>query len=212
MLFQILASRYYSDFIADHHKAVPVVSFRLVLAAALSLGSLCHATEVFDYADIAYSKQNTDWAGFGDSDTVTLKASTSVFGWLHARIRYNAGNVKLPPNVQQDSWTAAGLGLHYPLGADTSIYIGSDHDEFEIKKGPTERGWYHHIGLRHEFDNQWQVALEAGESDVLFRDTTFVVEAVYKLHRQIGLSATLRDYDDLDLTEYEIGVRWFYRD
>lgn len=171
------------------------------------------ASNVFDYVDLAYSKQNTDFGGFGDSSSGTLKASASAFGWLHARARYNAGNVRLPArNTQQDSWTVFGLGAHYPLSTQTAIFLGSDHNELELQNGTTERGWYHHIGVRHEFGDDWQLGFEIGESDVLFSDTTFLLEAVYKIHRQIGLSATIRDYDDLDLTEYEIGVRWFYRD
>ena len=187
-------------------------SFRLFVVAFFSLGSLCQATEVFDYVDIAYSKQNTDFAGFGDSRASTLKASISAFDWLHVRGRYHAGNVHLPPANRQDSWSVLGLGLHYFLGDKTAIFIGSDQNELKLESGRTERGLYHHVGLRHEFNDQWHVGFEIGESDVVFRDTTFLVETVYKIHPQIGLSATLRDYDDLDLTEYELGVRWFYRD
>ncbi|MFT5032439.1 MAG: hypothetical protein ACI9OO_000369 [Bacteroidia bacterium] len=186
--------------------------YRFTLATALSLCTIAQATEVFDYVDVAYSKQNTDFAGFGDSSAATLKASISAVDWLHIRARYNAGNVHLPASNRQDSWAALGLGLHYALSDKTAIFIGSDQNELKLESGRTERGLYHHIGVRHEFNSQWQVGFEIGESDVLFRDTTFLVETVYKIHPQIGLSATLRDYDDLDLTEYELGVRWFYRD
>ncbi|HCS26692.1 MAG TPA: hypothetical protein DIW43_04530 [Spongiibacteraceae bacterium] len=185
----------------------------LLLAAITVLSSASHSTEVFDYADIAYSRQNTDFAGFGDSSSGTLKASVSALDRLHARARYNAGNVKLPANnAQQDSWTVLGLGAHYPLSNQTAIFLGSDHNELELQNGSTERGWYHHIGVRHEFSGGWQLGFEIGESDVLFRDTTFLIETVYKVARQIGVSATVRDYDDLDLTEYEVGLRWFFRD
>ena len=183
----------------------------LFITTAL-LSSTSHSTQAFDYADIAYSKQNTDYGGFGDSSAATLKASISALNWFHARARHHAGNVHLPPSHRQDSWTALGLGAHYPLSKQTTIFLGSDHNELKLESGRTERGWYHHIGIRHEFNNDWQLGFEVGESDVLFRDTTFAIETVYKVARQLGLSATLRDYDDLDLTEYEIGIRWFYRD
>jgi hypothetical protein len=187
--------------------------YRIAFASAILFSPLAQASETFDYVDIGYSLQNTDYSGFGDSSSGTLKASASAFGWIHARGRYHAGNVRLPEkNAQQESWSVLGLGVHYPLNAQTAIFLGSDHNELELQNGSTERGWYHHIGLRHEFNDKWQIGLEIGESDVLFRDTASLIEAIYKVTQQVGLSATLRDYDDLDLTEYEVGVRWFFRD
>ena len=158
--------------------------YRIALAAPLLLSPLAQASNTFDYVDIGYSRQNTDYSGFSDSSSGTVKASVSAFKWFHARGRYHAGNVRLPEeNAQQESWSVIGLGVHYPF-----------------------------IGLRHEFNEKWQIGLELGEFDVLFRDTASLIEGIYKVTPQVGLSATLRDYDDLDLTEYEVGVRWFFRD
>jgi hypothetical protein len=190
------------------------VKNRLTLALSLILISTSAiADKHFDYADLAYSRQNTDWHNFGDSEATTLKASVSFLKYLHLRGRYNNGGVQLPArNARQDSWSVIGLGAHYPVNDALSVYIGNDHNELKLQHGlPTERGWYPHIGARYSPSDKWQFALEAGEVDVLFRDTTFLVETVYSFHPSFGLSATLRDYDDLDLTEYEIGLRWFFR-
>ncbi|MBB3047147.1 hypothetical protein FHR99_001383 [Litorivivens lipolytica] len=169
------------------------------------------ASEPFDYIDLAYSQQNTDWHNYTDSSSATVKTGVSAGDYVQFRARYHDGNVQMPPNVQQETWTAYGVGFRYPVSESLWLYIGGDHNELELRNRPTERGWYNYVGARYQATPQWQFALEAGETDVVFRDTTFVVETVYNFHSSLGLSATLRDYDDLDLTEYEIGLRWFFR-
>lgn len=185
----------------------------LVISALLS--PLAHTSEVFDYADIAYSHQNTDYDGFNDSKTSTFKASASVFQWLHARARYNAGDVEMPGlkgDVQQESWAVLGVGVHSLLSDQTAIFLGLEQNQLKLQNGITETGLYYHLGFKHQFNISWQISFEVGESEASFRDTTLAFEAIYKVARQFGLSATLRDYDDLDLTEYELGLRWFFRD
>ncbi|WP_417214805.1 hypothetical protein [Alcanivorax sp.] len=136
--------------------------YRIALAAPRLLSPLAQASNTFDYVDIGYSRQNTDYSGFGDSSSCTVKASVSAFKWFHARGRYHAGNVRLPEeNAQQESWSVIGLGVHYPFNAKTSIFAGSDHNKLELQNGSTERGWYHHIGLRHEFNDKWQIGLKS---------------------------------------------------
>lgn len=182
------------------------------LAAALLAVSAAFADKQFDYLEAALSTQNTDWDGYGDSTAGTVKGGLEFLDYLHVRGRHHDGNVKLPNGLQQETWTAYGLGLHYPLSGRTSVFIGADHNEVEMKNDrPSERGWYYHIGVRHDVTENWQLSLEAGEIDLIFRDATFEVNTVYSLFETVGLSATLRDYNDLDLTEYELGLRWFFR-
>ncbi len=182
-----------------------------ILFSLTLLGSGTSIADNFDYLDIAYSQQNTDWEDFTDSSSTTIKASVSLLTYTHVRARYHDGNVRFPTNARQETWTAYGIGAHYPVTPGLNLYIGADHNELELENRPTERGWYPHIGARYQANDQWQFALEVGESDVIFEDTTFFVETVYNILPALGLSATLRDYDDLDLTEYEVGVRWFFR-
>lgn len=179
----------------------------LILATALPQTLL--AADPFSYIDLAYSQQNTDYGQYTDSSSATVKASLSFLKYGHFRGRYHDGNVRLPPNVQQESWATYGLGFHYPLSNKLWLYTGVDHSELKLKTR-TERGSYPHIGARYQLNARWQFALEAGESEVVFEDTTFLLETVYQFHPAVGISATLRDYDDLDLTEYEVGIRWFF--
>lgn len=186
---------------------------RRLMTIFFSLALYAHTgwADDFSYVDLAYSQQNTDYDGFGDSSSATVKASASLFTYAHLRARYHDGNVKFPTSARQESWTAYGIGAHYPVTLDLTLYLGADHNELKLESRPTERGWYPHIGLRYRLNTQWQFALEAGESEVIFDDTTFLFETVYRILPALGVSATLRDYDDLDLTEYEVGLRWFFR-
>ncbi len=181
------------------------------LAATLALSALPATAQPghYGYVEASFSRQNTDWTDFGDDDSKTFLASAALGRYVHVNARYNDGNVNLPRGLREDGWWAYGGGLHHYLSPRTSVLIGAERHEMEtLNDTPTQRGWEYHVGIRHDFSKHFRANLLVGENDVIFKDTTFTVEGLLQLPYNLAASARIRDYDDLDLTEYELGLRW----
>lgn len=178
------------------------------LAVANSLDPQQH----YNYLELAYAYQSTDWQNFDDDEGYTFLASAAIHKYIHVHTRYNSAETFLPAGVQQDGWWTYGIGGHYYLTPSTSLLIGADRHEMESQSNaPNQRGWEYKIGIRHDFNEQWRATLEAGEHDlVVGSDATFIVEGLYQPADNVGVSLRLRDYDKLDLTSYELGLRWSY--
>lgn len=163
----------------------------------------------YGYLEFGLSRQNTDFADFDDSTAGTVLVGVPVTPYVHFTGRLHEGNVHLPRGLVQERWWTYGAGLHHYFTRRTSAYIGAEHNELETDgRHPTQRGWEYHIGVRHDLTDRIRLLLQVGENDTVFADTTFTVEGLYQLPFNLAASARIRDYDDLDLTEYELGLRW----
>lgn len=166
----------------------------------------------YNYVEFAYAYQSTDWRNFDDDEGYTFLASAAIHQYIHVHTRYNSAETFLPKGVRQDGWWTYGIGGHYYIAPSTSLLIGVDRHELESQsRAPNQQGWEYKVGIRHDFNDQWRATLEAGRHDLIVSsDATFIVEGLYQPVESVGISLRLRDYDKLDLTSYELGVRWSF--
>lgn len=189
-------------------------------ALAATLSALSHANSIdvpqhYNYLEAAYAYQSTDWGPFEEENNMTLLASAAISEFIHLHARYNDGDTYLPKGNRQDGWLTYGIGFHYYLSGATSVFFG--YDQHELKGyGDTPRqkdqdGGEYKFGIRHDLNDEWRLTLEAGEHDLIVEnDTTFIVEALYQPFNSVGFTFRVRDYDELDLSSYELGVRWSF--
>ncbi|USA44345.1 porin family protein [Spongiibacter taiwanensis] len=186
--------------------------------SAIALGAHANSLDVpqhYNYLEAAYAYQSTDWGPFEEEHNVTLLASASIHEYIHVHARYNNGDTRLPKGKRQDGWLTYGIGFHYYLSGATSVFFGFDKHELDGYGGrPSETdedGGEYKVGIRHDLNDQWRLTLEAGEHDLIVEDdTTFIVEALYQPFDSVGFTFRVRDYDELDLSSYELGVRWSF--
>ncbi len=166
----------------------------------------------YSYLEVAYAYQSTDWGPYAEESNATFLASAEAWEFLHVHARYNNGDTKMPNSVVQDGWWTYGIGGHYYLSDRTSLLIGADRHELHSQSHrPDQRGWEYKIGVRHDINSQWRLTLEAGDHNVVVDDdTTFIFETLYHPRPALGFSFRVRDYDKLDLSSYEFGLRWSY--
>ncbi len=181
-------------------------------AASATAANTLDPQQHYNYLELAYAYQSTDWQNFDDDEGYTFLASAAIHKYIHVHTRYNSAETFLPEGVRQDGWWTYGIGGHYYLTPNTSLLIGADRHEMESQSNaPNQRGWEYKIGIRHDFNEQWRATLEAGEHDlVVGSDATFTVEGLYQATEAWSVSLRLRDYDKLDLTSYELGLRWSF--
>lgn len=166
----------------------------------------------YNYIEAAIAYQSTDWGPYEEETNLTFLASTEFFKIFHLHGRYNNGDTKLPASVQQDSWWTGGIGAHHYLSSATSILAEVDFHEIKPKgTRPDEHGKEYKIGVRHDINTRWRLTLAAGFHDVVVdEDSTFIFETIYSPMKELGLSFRVRDYDKLDLSSYEFGLRYQY--
>ncbi len=186
-----------------------------VAILAASMGSTANSLDSarqYNYLAAALAYQSTDWGPYPEETNATFLASAALSRFVHVHARYNNGNTYLPSYVKQQYWLTYGIGLHYYLTPSTSILIG--YDEHRVKTAnsrPNQRGDEAKVGIRHDLNAHWRLTLEAGEHDlVVDDDTTFITEVIYHPRDNLGFDFRVRDYDKLDLSSYEFGVRWSY--
>lgn len=169
----------------------------------------------YNYLEASYAYQSTDWGPYEEENNTTFLASAAIFEYAHVHARYNNGDTSFPKSVRQDGWLTYGIGFHYYTSAATSFFIGYDKHELKAHQSsrrPDQDGNEWKAGVRHDINDQWRVTLEAGEHDLVVEDdTTFIVEALYQpFTNDVGFTFRVRDYDELDLSSYELGVRWSF--
>lgn len=182
-----------------------------ISALLCSLAPLAQAEDKqYRYVEAAYAYQSTDWGPYAEENTITALASVDAGEFFHAHLRYNEGDTFMPRGVQQKNWWTYGLGVHWFITEKTSLLAGVDRHELESQSNrPNQRGWEYKIGVRHTLSENWHFTLEAGEINfIVDDDTTFIVEAVRSFQRGLAATFRVRDYDKLDLSSYELGLRW----
>ena len=188
-------------------------AFLAIATALISNGAIAADTgRHYSYLEAAFAYQSTDWGAFEEEENFTFLASGEAFEYVHAHVRYNNGDTYMPHGVIQDGWWTYGIGAHYYLSSNTSLLIGADRHEMKSQsRRPNQRGWEYKVGVRHDFNEQWRITLEAGDHNVVVEDdTTFIFETIYHPVPALGLTFRVRDYDKLDLSSYELGARWSY--
>lgn len=191
-----------------------LASLAISIAAinAHAAGGISPNANQYRYVEAAVAYQSTDWGPFSEETNMTFLASTDFLQYLHAHARYNNGDTKLPKGYQQDGWLTYGIGVHYFIGPNTSLLITADRHELASKnKKPDQDAKEFRAGIRHDLNSHWRLTLEAGEHDLIVgSDTTFIFETVYSYNEHLGGSFRVRDYDELDLSSYELGFRYSF--
>lgn len=185
--------------------ALPLVA---LASTAHSLPPQSH----YRYLEAAFAYQSTDWGPYEEEKNLTLLGSAALFKYFHIHARYNNGDTYFPKGVRQKSWLTYGVGAHYYISPRTSVFVGVDQHEMESQsRRPDPEGDEYKIGIRHDLSPNWRLTLEAGEHDLIIEnDSTFIAEAIYRPRPDLGLTFRVRDYDELDLSSYELGLRWIY--
>lgn len=193
-------------------KLLSGLAIAIPLAGNAQTDTVSLGSNHYNYLETAIAYQSTDWGPYEEETNLTLLASTELFKVLHLHGRYNNGDTKLPRSVQQDSWWTIGIGAHHYLSAATSVLAEIDFHEIKPKGNrPDEHGKEYKIGIRHDVNSRWRLTLAAGIHDaVVDHDSTFIFETIYSPLPQLGLSFRVRDYDKLDLSSYEFGLRYQY--
>lgn len=166
----------------------------------------------YRYLEAAVAYQSTDWGPFSEETNATFLASIDFLKYVHAHARYNNGDTHLPKGYQQDGWLTYGIGAHYFISPNTSLLVTADRHELgSNNKKPDETAREYRVGIRNDLNAQWRLTLEAGEHDLIVgSDTTFIFETIYSYNEHLGGSFRVRDYDELDLSSYELGFRYSF--
>ncbi|CAA0092595.1 Uncharacterised protein [Zhongshania aliphaticivorans] len=182
-----------------------------VAATSASAESGSTTSNQYRYLEASVAYQSTDWGPFSEETNATFLASVDFLQYVHMHARYNNGETRLPKGFQQDGWLTYGIGAHYFIAPNTSLLITVDrHDMTSKNAKPDQTASEYRAGIRHDFNDHWRLTFEAGEHDLIVKDTTFIIEGIYSHNDHLGVSLRVRDYDKLDLSSYELGVRYSF--
>ncbi len=183
----------------------------LLLLPAASLQAA--ETDFFQYAEIAYAFHNPDDNSRPDREGLTLIGELPLGEQFHIFGRYTEGDGVRVSNHTLDDWYTAGIGWHHEVNLNTALFLRLSYDQAEGQRPGgggsfSEGGLGYHAGIRAAMADRWLLSLQFGEIDTLIKDYQLVGEAGYAFSDSLSAQLRIRDYDDLDLTTYEIGFRF----
>jgi hypothetical protein len=199
-----------------------IQSLLLCLGVALACSPFAHATDSqFKFLEIAYADQNPDFANLPNEEATVLLGNIELDTHVFFSFRYQDGSGQLPIQQKTDKWYSYGIGFNQYITENLAAYIGYEHNvvkgsgKFKSINGPQ-----YNLGLRYTL-NDWFFGLELGYNDVfenkyasgphsLDGDIIATYEAGYTFYNNFAVVLRIRDTADIDLTSYEVGLRYIY--
>lgn len=179
------------------------------------------ADSQFKFLEYSYADQNPDFGPFENEKANVLLGNIEIDTHVFLSFRYQDGSGQLPINQETDKWYSYGIGFNQYITKNLAAYVSYEQNkvegsgQFDSISGPQ-----YNIGLRYTL-NDWYFGLELGYNDVF--DNKYVVgshsidgeiiatyEAAYSFYNNFAVVLRIRDTADLDLTSYEVGLRYNY--
>ena len=195
--------------------------FRSLLLVTLAFAPLAQADSQFKFVELAYADQNPDFQDFDNEDATVFIGNFELHKYLFASIRYQDGSAPLPVPQETDEWYSYGIGAKRELATNFWGYLSLERN---VLKGDgadkEEKGMQKNIGFRYT-PGKWRLGLELGvinvfndekarNGDSLDDEIIATYEAGYNVWEGLVLMLRIRDTGDLDMTSYEVGLRWEY--